>query len=222
MRDLRDTEAQRSGKFLETCTFASFGSSSADTTMSDAALGLQVDYPKGNMREYLDKNIYTRLLLCSAEASAEYFRTSLSHLFPGANIQEGHSESLSHDPEVLTIAFAPVKGLERTLVKFDEYASEAGANQWPVTPKIRDTLRAKLTAPDGASFAKATETIMSAFDVREGNGRFKNNLLVEKHQPPNVLMNLVLRPPGQPAITAEVQIYLFKIETMTEHRYYEV
>ena len=190
--------------------------------MSDGALGLQVDYPKGNMREYLDKNIYTRLLLCSAEASAEYFRTSLSHLFPGANIQEGHSESLSHDPEVLTIAFAPVKGLERTLVKFDEYASEAGANQWPVTPKIRDTLRAKLTAPDGASFAKATETIMSAFDVREGNGRFKNNLLVEKHQPPNVLMNLVLRPPGQPAITAEVQIYLFKIETMTEHRYYEV
>ena len=42
MRDVRDTEAQGSTKIRETCLFASFGFSSADTTLSDAALGLQV------------------------------------------------------------------------------------------------------------------------------------------------------------------------------------
>ena len=174
------------------------------------------------MREYLDKNIYTRLLLCSAEASAEYFRTTLSQLFSGAKIQEGHSESLSYDPKALTIAFAPVKGLERTLVKFDEYASEAGANQWPVAPQVRDLLRAKIEAPNGDAFADATDAILSTFDVQEGNGRLKNNLMTGKHQPPNVLINLVLRPPGMPPITAEVQIYLRDIEQLIEHRYYEV
>lgn len=127
MRDLRDTVAQGSTKFRALCTSASFGSSSTDTTtMSDEALALQNNYPEGNnVQEYLDKNIYTRLLLCSAEASAEYFRTTLSHLFSGANVQKGHLKSKLHDPEALTIIFAPVKGLERTLVKFDEYAIEA-------------------------------------------------------------------------------------------------
>ena len=190
--------------------------------MSDEALALQNNYPERNVREYLDKHIYTRLLLCSAEASAEYFRTTLSHLFSGANVQEGHLKSKLHDPEALTIVFAPVKGLERTLVKFDEYASEAGANQWPVAPQVRDMLRAKIEAPNGDAFADATDAIVSTFDIREGNGRLKNNLMTEKHQPPNVLVNLVLRPPGMPPITAEVQIYLRDIEQLIEHRYYEV
>ena len=63
---------------------------------------------------------------------------------------------------------------------------------------------------------------MSAFDVRMGNGRFKNNLMAEKHQPPNLLINIIVRPPGLPSITAEVQIYLCGIEELIEHRYYEV
>ena len=242
MRRIRDDETQNSSKFLELCQTPSFGSASADTEMSASALALQHDYPqRDHIRGELDKQIYPRLLLLAASASSAYFRSALKDVFPDARFQAGHSAPVPHRTplsaqqsswrvedqgadvdERLTICIAPVKALERTLVKFEEYRAETDKSQWPVTPKIRDTLRAKLTAPDGASFAKATETIMSAFDVREGNGRFKNNLLVEKHQPPNVLMNLVLRPPGQPAITAEVQIYLFKIETMTEHRYYEV
>ena len=223
MRSVRDTEARDSAKFRETCTAESFGSSSADTTMSDAALALQADYPEGSMNDHLDKNIYTRLLLCSAEASGPYFRSALSQLFPDANIQEGRSESPSYNPEALTITFAPVKGLERTLVKFDEYSSEGGASQWPVAPQIRDTLRAKIEAPNGDAFSDATDAIVSTFDVREGNGRFKNNLMTEKHQPPNLLLNLVVCPPGgMPPITAEVQIYLRDIEKLVEHRFYEV
>jgi hypothetical protein len=220
MRDVRTSEARGSAKFRETCNAASFGSSSADTTMSDAALALQNDYPVA-MRGELDKDIYTRLLLCSARASAEFFRSTLSQLFPGANFQEGHSDSPYHIPSELTITFAPVKGLERTLVKFEEYSSDDGS-QWPVTPQVRDTLRAKIEAPNGDQFAEATEAIMSTFSVREGNGRFKNNLMTEKHQPPNLLINLVLRPPDMPPITAEVQIYLRDIEQLNEHRYYEV
>ena len=221
MREVRDTEARDSAKFHETCKAPSFGSSSADTAMSDEALALQNNYPEGHMGAFLDKNIYTRLLLFSAEASAGFFRSALSDLFAGANFQEGHSES-PRNPEALTITLAPVKGLERVLVKFDEYASESDASQWPITPQIRDTLRAKIEAPSGDAFADATESIMSAFDVREGNGRFKNNLMTEKHQPPNLPINLVLRPPQMPPITAEVQIYLRNVERLIEHRYYEV
>jgi len=222
MRDVRDAAANDSETFREKCNFPSFGSSSvADTTMSEEALALQNNYPEGNMHQELDRTIYTRLLLCSATASAGYFRTTLSQLFPGAHFKEGHSES-SHNSEALTISVAPVKGLERTLVKFDEYASEGDARQWPVTPQIRDTLRAKIEAPNGDALADATNTIMSTFDVREGNGRFKNNLMTQNHQPPNLLINLVLRPPSTPPITVEVQIYLRDIEKLNEHRYYEV
>ena len=112
--------------------------------------------------------------------------------------------------------------LERTLVKFDEYAFEPGANQWPVAPQVRDMLRAKIEAPNGDALADATDSIVSIFGIQEGNGRLKNNLTAQKHQPPNVLINLVLRPPGRPPITAEVQIYLRDIEQLVEHRYYEV
>ena len=219
---MRDNEARSSKKFGETCKMASFGSNSADTNMSNEALSLTNNYPD-HMTSELDKNIYTRLLRYSAEASAGYFRSTLSHLFSGANFQEGHSESPSRNPDAITISLAPVKGLERTLVKFEEYASEVGASQWPVAPQIRDTLRAKIEAPNGDSFADATDAIMSTFDVREGNGRFKNNLMTEKHQPPNLLLNLVVCPPGgMPPITAEVQIYLRDIEKLVEHRFYEV
>ena len=83
-------------------------------------------------------------------------------------------------------------------------------------------LRAKIEAPNGDVFADAADAIMTAFDVRGGNGRFKNNLMTEKHQPPNLLINLILHPPDMPAITAEVQIYLRGIEDLNEHRYYEV
>ena len=222
MRNVRDAAAQGSEKFRETCSFPSFGSSSAaDTSMSEEALSLQNNYPEGNMHQELDRSIYTRLLLCSAAASVGYFQTTLSQLFPGAHFKEGHAES-PHNSEALTISVAPVKGLERTLVKFDEYASEGDASQWPVTTQIRDTLRAKIEAPNGDEFADATNAIMSTFDVRDGNGRLKNNLMTEKHQPPNLLINVVLRPPDMPPLTAEVQIFLLDIEQLNEHRYYEV
>ena len=223
MRAIRDKEASGSAKFRKLCGAASFGSSLADTKMSDAALALQNDFPLGNMREELDRNIFTRLLLCSANASESCFRKNLFALFPGANFEDGHSKSAARNPEALTIRIAPVKGLERALVKFDEYASEGGgSHQWPVAPQIRDTLRAKIEAPNGDALADATDAILTSFGVREGNGRMKNNLMTSKHQPPNLLINVVVRPPDMPPITAEVQVYLQEVEELNEHRYYEV
>ena len=35
-------------------------------------------------------------------------------------------------------------------------------------------------------------------------------------------MNVVIRPPDMPPITAEIQVYLQEIEELNEHRYYEV
>ena len=220
MRAVRDKSQAGSSKFREICDTPSFGSSLADTKMSDAALALQNDFPEGNMREELDKNIYTRLLLASASASEATFRSNLMQLFSDANFQEGYARSRTHKPEELTIRIAPVKGLERALVKFDEYAAEV--DQWPVAPQIRDTLRCTIEAPNGDAFADATRAIMTSFDMREGNGRMKNNLMTTKHQPPNLLMNVVIRPPGMSPITAEIQVYLQEIEELNEHRYYEV
>ena len=220
MRAVRDKSQAGSPKFREICDAPSFGSSLADTKMSDAALALQNDFPEGNMREELDKNIYTRLLLASASASEATFRSNLMQLFSDANFQEGYARSRTHKPEELTIRIAPVKGLERALVKFDEYAAEV--DQWPVAPQIRDTLRCTIEAPNGDAFADATRAIMTSFDMREGNGRMKNNLMTTKHQPPNLLMNVVIRPPGMSPITAEIQVYLQEIEELNEHRYYEV
>ena len=218
MRRVRDVEASESDAFLELCAMPSFGSSTkADTNMSAEALALQHNYPAGqDLLNKLDNHIFTRLLLLSAEATFNHFHTTLGGLFPSANIQEGHSESPDHDPNALTICFAPVKGLERTLVKFAEYRSES--DQWPVTPLIRDVLRAKLEAPNGGVFASAANALITAFDIREGRGRLKNNLMIEKHQPPNMLINLVIEAPGLPQITAEVQLYLRDIEQLNEVR----
>lgn len=149
------------------------------------------------MREELDKHIYTRLLLFNANATAAHFRSTLMRLFLGANIKSEFKKGTSrkappHNPDALTISLAPVKGLERTLVKFHEYATENDAAQWPITPFIRDSLRAKIEAPDGDSFVNATTAIISTFDVRSGNGRFKNNLRANKHTPPNLLINVVV------------------------------
>ena len=63
---------------------------------------------------------------------------------------------------------------------------------------------------------------MTSFSMREGNGRMKNNLMSTKHQPPNLLMNVVICPPDMQPITAEIQLYLQEIEELNEHHYYEV
>ena len=127
MRRIRDAEARGSDKFLLLCEMPPFGSSSqADTSMPEEALSLKLNYhSEPEIQKKIDNHVFTRLLLYNAEATSKYFRTKLKALFPGANIQEGHSESADHDPDALTISFAPAKGRERALVKWNEYGSES-------------------------------------------------------------------------------------------------
>ena len=235
MRRERDNEAAKSAPFRALCDNASFGTLTADTTMSAEALSLQLNYPndKGIQLE-IDKHVFTRLLRFSAMSASGHFRSKIGNLFPEATFEDRPGDHVNifpddeeagselHRRKNVTIAFATVKGLERTLVKFDEYRAASAKDTWPVTPQIKDTLRCKIEAPDGNSFVRVIESIMAAFDVRLGNGRFKNNLRTTKHQPPNILINIVVCPPGLPSITAEVQIYLMNIQQLIEHRYYEV
>jgi hypothetical protein len=109
-------------------------------------------------------------------------------------------------------------------VKQKEYSDENCGDQaaYPYSAHIKDTLRATVSAPSGAAFANAVREIMTGFDVREGNGRLKNNLLSPKHTPPNMLINVVVRCPGSVPVTAEVQIILTSIRDLIEHRLYEV
>jgi hypothetical protein len=41
--------------------------------------------------------------------------------------------------------------------------------------------RAKIEAPNGDALADATDAIVPTFDIRESNGRLKNNLMTDKH-----------------------------------------
>ena len=223
MRKIRD-EAKSSTKFRQLCESPSIGTAGNDTSMSAQALSLLDSFPK-QFRQQLDEQVFTRLLLMTANAVSDHFRESVQKLLPDAEYPPGHNsnipQSAAHKPLVF---FVPVKGLERTMVKYREYAAENHTDVWPVTTQIKDTLRCTIDAPDGDAFAAITNKILLEYDVREGHGRLKNNLEIEKHQPPNVLTNVVMPAPAgmEPqTISAEIQIFLRGIDEMNEHKYYE-
>ena len=58
---------------------------------------------------------------------------------------------------------------------------------------------------DYNAFAEAWGRIREGFRVREGHGRLKNNLFAEM-RPPDLLVNVVVEPPGYFPITGEVQV----------------
>ena len=55
--------------------------------------------------------------------------------------------------------------------------------------------------------------------------RLKNNLWTEAERPPDMLLNVVVEPPGMPSIVGEVQLHLREILVLKEsslHRMYEI
>ena len=85
-------------------------------------------------------------------------------------------------------------------------------------------LRATISCTDGDSLAEALQYVVSTFDVRVGNGRFKNLLGTTRHMPPRIIVNCVVCAPGCRSIMAEIQIHLASIKKIAEwqHRYYVV
>ena len=64
---------------------------------------------------------------------------------------------------------------------------------------------ASVVCLDYNAFAEAWSRIHEGFHVREGHGRLKNNLFAEM-RPPDLLVNVVVEPPGYFPITGEVQV----------------
>ena len=61
--------------------------------------------------------------------------------------------------------------------------------------------------------------------MRPGHGRLKNNLFVEALRPPDLLVNVVVEPPGSHPLVGEVQIHLREVLLLKEdaiHRLYEI
>ena len=105
-------------------------------------------------------------------------------------------------------------------------ATDSGAlNMWPFIQIIGDLLRASVILGGFDAFADAWSTLSGGFDVEEGHGRLKNNLWTEAERPPDMLVNVVVEPPGMPPIVGEVQLHLREILVLKEsslHRMYEV
>ena len=96
---------------------------------------------------------------------------------------------------------------------------------WPFIQLIGDLLRASVILGGFGAFADAWSTLSDGFGVKDGHGRLKNNLWTEAERPPDVLVNVVVEPPGMPPIVGEVQLHLREILVLKEsslHRMYEV
>ena len=108
-----------------------------------------------------------------------------------------------------------------------EAASEHSGDpsMWPFIQLIGDLLRASVILGDFDAFADAWSTLSDGFDVKDGHGRLKNNLWTEAERPPDMLLNVVVEPPGMPSIVGEVQLHLREILVLKEsslHRLYEI
>ena len=67
------------------------------------------------------------------------------------------------------------------------------------------------------AFHHAWVTIEQGFDVREGHGRFKNNLFAD-NRPPDLLVNVVVKAPNCFPVIGEIQLHLHSILLLKEVR----
>ena len=77
--------------------------------------------------------------------------------------------------------------------------------------------RASVVCLNYDAFHHAWSSIEEGFDVREGHGRLKNNLN-EDSRPQDLLVNVVIEPPGCWPIVGEVQIHQKGILVLKEVR----
>ena len=182
--------------------------------------------PRAKIQQYalrFDLELMVSAMCCVAEAALEHFREKLVALFPKARVIVDVNDM--REDETACVMIAPVKGAERVREKIKEATSTGGANMWPFIQLIGDLLRASVILGGFDAFADAWSKLSRGFDVEEGHGRLKNNLWTEAERPPDMLVNVVVEPPGMPPIVGEVQLHLREILVLKEsslHRMYEV
>ena len=184
--------------------------------------------PHSKIQQYalrFDVELMVSAMCCVAETALGHFREKLISLFPKARLIADVNDM--RDDETACVVIASVKNAERVREKIKEATSEhsGNPNMWPFIQLIGDLLRASVILGDFDAFADAWSTLSGDFDVRDGHGRLKNNLWTEAERPPDVLLNVVVEPPGMPSIVGEVQLHLREILVLKEsslHRMYEV
>ena len=185
--------------------------------------------PHSKIQQYalrFDVELMVSAMCCVAETALGHFREKLISLFPKARLIADVNDM--RDDETACVVIASVKNAERVREKIKEATSEhsGNPNMWPFIQLIGDLLRASVILGGFGAFADAWSTLSGDFDVRDGHGRLKNNLWTDAERPPDVLLNVVIEPPGDiPPIVGEVQLHLREILVLKEsslHRMYEV
>ena len=185
--------------------------------------------PHSKIQQYalrFDVELMVSAMCCVAETALGHFREKLISLFPKARLIADVNDM--RDDETACVVIASVKNAERVREKIKEATSEhsGNPNMWPFIQLIGDLLRASVILGDFDAFADAWSTLSDGFDLQDGHGRLKNNLWTDAERPPDMLVNVVVEPPGDiPPIVGEVQLHLREILALKEsslHRLYEI
>ena len=185
--------------------------------------------PHSKIQQYalrFDVELMVSAMCCVAETALGHFREKLISLFPKARLIADVNDM--RDDETACVVIASVKNAERVREKIKEATSEHSSdpNMWPFIQLIGDLLRASVILGGFDAFADAWSTLSDGFDLQDGHGRLKNNLWTDAERPPDMLVNVVVEPPGDiPPIVGEVQLHLREILALKEsslHRLYEI
>ncbi len=190
-----------------------------------AVLGLVAPEMLGLFRDKFDEDLHLTAMIVVAQSALPFFSDTLQRLYPSARLIADVREM--RDDEHFALLIAPVKNAERTREKIREARKEFGGDvsKLRLVEMIGDLLRASIVCRTMDDFSSAWNTLSSGFDVRPGHGRLKNNLFVEALRPPDLLVNVVVEPPGSHPLVGEVQIHLREVLLLKEdaiHRLYEI
>ena len=150
----------------------------------------------GLFRDKFDEDLHLTAMIVVAQSALPFFSDTLQRLYPSARLIADVREM--RDDEHFALLIAPVKNAERTREKIREARKEFGGDvsKLRLVEMIGDLLRASIVCRTMDDFSSAWNTLSSGFDVRPGHGRLKNNLFVEALRPPDLLVNVVVEPPG--------------------------
>ena len=178
-------------------------------------------------RTAFDEEIHLAGMLAVAKLALPYFTATLKLIYPGARVISDLHEM--DEDERLALIVAPVKNADRAREKIRQAARKRGGavrNGSSLVEILGDLLRATIVCRTMDDFSSAWNALASSFDVRAGHGRLKNNLFTDAQRPPDLLVNVIVEPPGRlHAIVAEVQIHLRDVLLLKEdviHRLYEL
>ena len=162
----------------------------------------------------------------------DLFKQKLFKILPDAKELGNPSEIDRYERDQLLVSCAPIKGLSRMQVKVREYADEAkekgkSDELWPHSRQLGDVLRAMVVCGTPEQLWATWRAIRDGFDVRDGNGRVKNNFAPKNtFKPPDMLLNIVVGFDGYGMpVVGEIQLHYRPILELKEnemHLFYEM